>query len=98
MGHCSSYSEIQEVDIGLAMEVTATAEQFGTAVPSNISLGPFIQFAADNNDFKEETLDGKNTTHATTMVIYQREQFGPELVRRNHICTVGWLILQPWSK
>ena len=79
MGHCSSYSEVQEVDTSLAMEVTAMAEQFGTAVPSNISTGPFIQFAADNNDLKEETLDGKNTTHATTMVVYQRKQFGPEL-------------------
>ena len=74
MGHCSSYSEVQEVDTSLAM-----AEQFGTVVPSNISSGPFIQFAADNNDLKEETLDGKNTTHATTMVVYQRKQFGPEL-------------------
>ena len=79
MGHCSSYSEVQEVDTSLAMEVTAMAEQFGTVVPSNISPGPFIQIAADNNDLKEETLDGKNTTHATTMVVYQRKQFGPEL-------------------
>ena len=38
----------------------------------------FIQLAADNNDFNEETLDGKNTTHATTMVVYQRKPFGPE--------------------
>ena len=59
MGHCSSYSEVQEVDTSLAMEVTAMAEQFGTVVPSNISTGLFIQFAADNNDLKEETLDGK---------------------------------------
>ena len=26
-----------------------------------------------------ETIDGKNTTHATTMVVYQRKVFGPEL-------------------
>ena len=58
MGHCSFYSEVQEVDTSLAIEVTAMVEQFGTVVPSNISPGPFIQFAADNNDFKEETLDG----------------------------------------
>ena len=38
----------------------------------------FIQLAADNNDFNEETLDGKNTTHATTMVVYHRKPFGPE--------------------
>ena len=74
-GHCSSYSEVQEVDSSLAMEV---AEQFGTVVPSNISPCPFIQFAANNNDLEEGTLDGKNTTHTTTMV-YQRKQFGPKL-------------------
>ena len=36
-----------------------------------------MQIAADNNDFTEETLDRKNTTHATTMVVYQRNTFGP---------------------
>ena len=32
-----------------------------------------MQFAADNNDLNEETLDGKikSTTHATTLVVYQ---------------------------
>lgn len=79
MGHCSSYSKVQEVNTSLAMEVTAMAEQFGTVVPSNIAPGPFIQFPADNNDLKEETFDGKNATHATTMVVYQRKQFGPDL-------------------
>ncbi|KAK3698753.1 hypothetical protein QZH41_004049 [Actinostola sp. cb2023] len=45
--------------------------------PSNIFPGTFIQFAADNNDINEETLDGKNTTHATTLVVYQKKPFGP---------------------
>jgi len=39
--------------------------------------GPFVQFAADNNDFNEETLDGK---HATTLVVYQWQPFGPKLL------------------
>ena len=56
-------SEVQEVDTSLAMEVTAMAEQFGTVVPSNISPGLFIQFSADNNDLKEETLDGTEKYH-----------------------------------
>ena len=38
-----------------------------------------MQLADDNNDLNEETIDGKNTTHATTMVVYQRKVFGPEL-------------------
>ena len=32
----------------------------------------FFQFAADNIDILEETLDGKETFHAIQMVIYQR--------------------------
>ncbi|KAK3710252.1 hypothetical protein QZH41_006783 [Actinostola sp. cb2023] len=59
------------------MEVLAKSEEYGTVLPSNISPGSFVQLAADNNDFNEETLDGKNTTHVTTMVIYQRKIFGP---------------------
>lgn len=53
------------------MEVTALVEQMGTIIPSNISRGPFIQIAADNNAAYEETLDGKNTTNGTTIVVYQ---------------------------
>ncbi|EDO46217.1 predicted protein [Nematostella vectensis] len=33
--------------------------------------------AADNNDLNEEKLDGRKTTHATTIVLFQRKQFGP---------------------
>ena len=57
----------------------ARSQQTGVVIPSNITAGPFVQFAADNNDFNEETLDGKQTTHATTLVVYQRQPFGPKL-------------------
>ena len=46
-------------------------------LPSNISTGVFVQVAGDNNDINEDTLDGKRTTHATTLVLFQRGQFGP---------------------
>lgn len=52
IGHCSSYDEVQAVDTSLAMEVTALVEQMGTIILSNISPGPFIQIAADNNDMR----------------------------------------------
>ena len=79
MGHSSSYDELQAVDTSLATEVLAKVETRGTVIPSNISPGSFVQLAADNNDLNEETIDGKNTTHATTMVVYQKKVFGPEL-------------------
>ena len=57
----------------------ARSQQTGVVIPSNITPGPFLQFAADNNDFNEETLDGKQTTHATTLVVYQCQPFRPQL-------------------
>ena len=65
------------MDTGLAKEILAKSQQSGTVIPSNIFPGSFIQFAADNNDLNEETLDGKRTTHATTLVVYQKKPFGP---------------------
>ena len=77
MGHCSSYDEIEAVDTGLARGILASTESCGVVIPTNISPGTFVQAACDNNDVNEETLDGKNTTHATTLVLYQAGQFGP---------------------
>ena len=78
MGHCCSYDEMRAVDTSAALEVLAKAEKIGTVIPSNISPSTFVQIAADNNDLNEETMDGKNTTDATTMVVYQRKVFGPD--------------------
>ena len=72
MGHCSSYDDVEIVNTAWAREMEARSQQTGIVIPSNITVGPFVQFAADNNDFNEETLDGKQTTHATTLVVYQR--------------------------
>ena len=77
MGHCSSYDELESVDTSLAKEILAKSQQNRAVIPSNIFPGPFVQFAADNNDLNEETLDGKSTTHATTLVVYQKKTFGP---------------------
>ena len=72
MGHCSLYEEVEAVDTSLAMEVAAKSSLFGVVTPSNILPGVFIQAAADNNDINEETLDGKHTTHATAVALYQK--------------------------
>ena len=77
MGHCISYGEMTSVDVSLATEVLAQSEEYDTVLPSNISPQSFIQMGPDNDDFNEETIDGKNTTHVTTMVMYQRKPFGP---------------------
>ena len=68
----------------MTREIIAKSEDVGVVVPSNITPGVFIQFAGDNNDINEETLDGKLTTHATTLVAYQRGHFGPRPESRVH--------------
>lgn len=84
MGHCCSYEEVELVDTSLANEVLAKSDETGVVIPSNIHPGVFVQMAADNNDINEETIDGKHTTHATTLVVYQRKQFGPIPPRQIH--------------
>ena len=61
MGYCISYDEIEVVDTSLAQEVISKSEESGV-----------VQFAGDNNDINEEMLNGKETTHATTLVVSQR--------------------------
>ena len=63
------------IDTSLAKECLAKAEKTGVAILSNITRGKFIQFAGDNNDINKEMLDGKQTTHPTTLVIYQKGEF-----------------------
>ena len=72
MSHCSCYNDVEVINTGLAREIKAKADEVGVIIPSNISRGDFVQFAVDNNDLNEETLDGKQTTHATTIVAYQQ--------------------------
>ena len=78
MGHCVSYDEMRAVNTSIAEEVLAKVEEFGTVIPTNIKPGAFVQIAANNKDLNEEAPDGKNTTYATTMVIYQNKTFGPD--------------------
>lgn len=82
MGHCLSYEDVEVIDTGLANEVLAMSEGNRCLIPSNILPGVLMHAAVDNNDINEETLDGKNTTHATTHVIYQRSQQGNTQRRR----------------
>ena len=46
----------------------------GVYVPADIIKDRYIFFAVDNVDFMEDTPDGKNTTHATALAIYQQKE------------------------
>ena len=75
-GNSVSYDDCECIDTSMANEILANTQD-GVTVPSNITPGTFVQLGADNNDINEETLNGKSTTHSTTMVVYQRCSFGP---------------------
>ena len=41
-------------------------------IPRNVNVGLFTTIVWDNNDFNEETLTGKGTTHFTNGIVIQR--------------------------
>ena len=72
-GHCVSYDQVRRLDTTLAQEsLDQRSENNDVTVPSNLTPGKFFQFAADNIDLIEETLDGMGTFHVTQMVTFQR--------------------------
>lgn len=73
LGHAISYKQLINIDTSIAAANLAKSENGLVPVPSNIARNKdlFLHGAMDNDDFNEETLDGKNTTHITAMVLYQ---------------------------
>ena len=71
LGHCSSNSQVLEHDIALA---ELQLQRGDTYIPPNITVQVQVQATLvwDNNDFGEETLSGKGTTHNTNGIIIQR--------------------------
>ena len=69
LGHCSSNSQVLEHDTALAHLQIERGEIY---IPENISAGAPITLVWDNNDFGEETLSGKGTTHNTNGIIIQQ--------------------------
>ena len=74
LGHLSSYEKTERIDTAIAESIIAKAEEDGVVLPTNIRPGVFVQAAGDNLDFCEETLDGKQATHETSSVFYQRNE------------------------
>ena len=78
MGQSSSYDDVEAMDTSIANVIIAKSDIFGVVLPSNISTGVFVQVAGDKNDKNEDTLlGGMRTTQATTLILFQRGQFGP---------------------
>ena len=74
-GHCLSYQQILQVDTALAEHTLKSLDSdSGAVIPPGLVESNFIHYTADNIDILDETLDGKNTFHATQMAAWQRGQ------------------------
>ena len=71
IGLSVDYTRLLRLESSIASSLLETNMASGYYIPSNIAKNKFIYFAADNCDFNEDTIDGKNTLHATAMVAFQ---------------------------
>ncbi len=72
-GHCISYEKVTRIETAIAKHQCNQFENNDNLfVPDNLVKLKFVQFAADNIDIIEETIDGKGTFHATQIAAFQR--------------------------
>lgn len=73
MGICVDYHRLLRIETQLTKEVVQNSIKNYCFILSNLIPNKFIFFAADNSDFLEDTVDGRNTLHATAMVVFQKD-------------------------
>jgi hypothetical protein len=75
-GHILSYHETMQLDTALAETTLKSMDlNTGAVIPPNLVPNTFVYYTADNIDILDDTLDGKETFHATQVAAWQR---GPE--------------------
>lgn len=86
-GDSISYPTVNRIDSSIAeFQVSRFQENENTFISESLVPGRFIQFAADNFDMLEETLDGKGTLHVTQIAAFQR---GPPNPSGRQKSTIG---------
>lgn len=65
------YNRILRLETQLGNSILENSITNNCFIPTNLIANNFIYFAADNSDFNEDTPNGKNTLHATAMVVFQ---------------------------
>ena len=74
LGVSVNYARILRIETQLAQAVLSNSSEHNIFIPPKLCKGQFIFFSVDNSDFSEDTPDGKNTLHATAMVVFQRKR------------------------
>ena len=73
LGHTISYKDAWSLDVNLAAQILVEAKCVGLVVPRNTIPrqcgGGLIQACAVNTDYVEDTLDGKGTIHAASVIM-----------------------------
>ena len=89
-GHSISYEKILEIDSDWCERIQSMGDNPYTAIPTNIVPGIFTPAASDNADFNLDNLDGKDSVHIKSLVLYQDktatiepENFLPNIPIRN---------------
>ena len=77
LGHCVSYSILEEIDTALVLQKLAMLPRIGFPLPSNIMLYMDVTLGWDNVNRLEETLSGAGTSHRVNGMIAQPVFYGP---------------------
>ena len=81
-GHVISYHRILHIDTALAKHTLSTMDvTTGSVMPPGLVRGTFVHYTADNIDILDETLDGKNTFHATQLTAWQRGSYNTDVLK-----------------
>ena len=68
LGHTASVATVYKHDTALAIASSGAQD---IIIPRNINPGMFATVVWDNNDFNEETVSGKGTTHVANGIVLQ---------------------------
>ena len=74
LGVSVNYARILRIETQLAQAVLSNSSENNIFIPPELCKGQFFCVCVDNSDFSEDTPDGKNTLHATAMVVFQRKR------------------------
>lgn len=70
-GSSVSYDIVRRIDTSIAEKTLKRFMENSVVVPENLAPNRFVHYAADNIDILEDTLDGRQTFHATQVVAFQ---------------------------
>ena len=76
LGHAVSTATVYRHDTALAL-LSRDEEGTEITIPRNIIPNVFTTIVWDNNDFNEETVTAKGTTHVANGIIVQNAESGP---------------------